>query len=214
MKKLIFPLLLMLAIGMLAAVESDPSNVVGYVKYPLHVGDNSIAVPMEQGYTNASHVGNDIDGCGAVKYFDGENQVWMAADKAPFPPHPWGPVDFAVTEGDPLLIYTTSAGDFFSIGDLPDVLANYTLFPGDNFIMVPLDKSDMSNASHVGNDIPGCGAVKYFDGENQVWMAADKAPFPPFPWGPVDFNTAIGDALLIYTTAAGSWPAGNKLMSK
>ncbi|MDD3234859.1 MAG: hypothetical protein PHH43_00850 [Candidatus Cloacimonetes bacterium] len=32
MKKFILPLLLLLAIGMLAAVESDPSDVVGYIK--------------------------------------------------------------------------------------------------------------------------------------------------------------------------------------
>jgi len=210
MKKLILPLLLLVAFGMLAAVESDPSDVVGYVKYTLYAGDNAIATPMDQGYTNASGVGNAIPGCTSVKYFDGATQQWVAANKAPFPPFPWGPVDFAIAEGDPLLISTPTAGDFYSIGDLPDPLATYTLYAGDNFIMVPLDQSNLNLASLVGNNIPGCTSVKYFDGATQQWVAANKAPFPPFPWGPVDFATAIGDALLISTPTAGTWP-GAKL---
>lgn len=47
MKKFILPLLLLLAVGMLAAVESDPSAVVGYFKKT--VGDGavqSIALPF------------------------------------------------------------------------------------------------------------------------------------------------------------------------
>lgn len=206
MKKLILPLLLLVAFGMLAAVESDPSEVVGYVKYPLYVGDNDIALPMDQGYTNASGVGNSIPGCGTVRYYDGVNQQWVAADKAPFFPNPWLPTDFTVAEGDPLLINTTTAGDFYSIGDLPDPLATYTLYAGDNFIMVPLDKSNLNLASLVGNSIPGCGTVRYYDGVNQQWVAADKAPFFPNPWLPTDFSTAIGDPLLINTTTAGTWP--------
>ncbi len=38
MKKLILPLLLLVAFGMLAAVESDPSDVVGYFKRPIAAG--------------------------------------------------------------------------------------------------------------------------------------------------------------------------------
>lgn len=46
MKKLVLPLLLLVAFGMLAAVESDPSNVVGYVKYPSYTGLNLVGYPM------------------------------------------------------------------------------------------------------------------------------------------------------------------------
>ena len=60
MKKLILPLLLLVAFGMLAAVESDPSAIVGYVKYPCVAGYNTIALAMEQGYTMASEVGDAI----------------------------------------------------------------------------------------------------------------------------------------------------------
>jgi len=48
MKKLILPLLLLVAIGMLAAVESDPSAVVGYFKKTLDDGGvQGIALPFD-----------------------------------------------------------------------------------------------------------------------------------------------------------------------
>jgi hypothetical protein len=47
MKKLILPLLLLVAIGMLAAVQSDPSDVVGYFKRPLYQdGWDAFALPF------------------------------------------------------------------------------------------------------------------------------------------------------------------------
>ena len=107
MKKLILPLLLLVAIGMLAAVESDPSNIVGYVKYPLVVGQNAIALPMVQTYTQASEVGNAIPGCSTVGKFDGATQGWVNASKTPF--GTWTG-NYAVSIGMPLLINTTTAG--------------------------------------------------------------------------------------------------------
>ena len=57
MKKILLPLLLILAVGMLAAVESEPSEVVGYVKYDCLVGLNLVAMPMDDGLTLTSEVG-------------------------------------------------------------------------------------------------------------------------------------------------------------
>lgn len=48
MKKFILPLLLLLAIGMLAAVESAPSEVVGYFKVSVPTGSwTSVSVPFQ-----------------------------------------------------------------------------------------------------------------------------------------------------------------------
>jgi len=47
MKKLILPLLLLVAIGMLAAVESDPSNIVGYFKKTINTNSwQAVALPF------------------------------------------------------------------------------------------------------------------------------------------------------------------------
>jgi hypothetical protein len=77
MKKILLPLLLILAVGLLAAVESEPSEVVGYVKYDCLEGLNLIALPMNQGFVNASEVGILL-GSDAVSKFDATLQDWVS----------------------------------------------------------------------------------------------------------------------------------------
>jgi hypothetical protein len=207
MKKLILPLVLLFAIGMLAAVESDPSDVVGYVKYDMVVGNNTLALPMVEAYALASEVGNAIPGCDNVRYYNAVAQAWVAADKTPFGTWTGPEGDFAVSNGMPLWINTTTAGAFFSIGDLPATLPAYTLYVGNNFIMVPLDQSALNLAGLVGDSIPGCDNVRYYNAVAQAWVAADKTPFGTWTGPEGNFATAIADPLWINTTTAGTWPA-------
>jgi hypothetical protein len=58
MKRFILPLMILLFVGSLLAVESAPSEVVGYVKYDCVAGLNLVALPMSQGYTLSSEVGD------------------------------------------------------------------------------------------------------------------------------------------------------------
>ena len=94
MKKLIIPLLFIFAIGILAAVESEPSAIVGYVKYPCVAGLNHIALPMDQGLTMASDWAAGYPGLlDAMSYWDNINQGWIAAVNlgywdGDFPVHP------------------------------------------------------------------------------------------------------------------------------
>ncbi len=81
MKKLLLPLLLILAIGMLAAVESVPSNVVGYVRYDMVVGNNMVAIPMTCPWTWAGEdlgasFGGNVD---QVFYWDQAAQAFLGA---------------------------------------------------------------------------------------------------------------------------------------
>ncbi|MDD3464065.1 MAG: hypothetical protein PHH07_01125 [Candidatus Cloacimonetes bacterium] len=200
MKKLILPLLLLVAFGMLAAVESNPSDVVGYVKYDLIAGNNTLALPMVQTYAMAGDVGNAITGCGTVRYFDASTQLWVAATKN-FLGNWVG--NFAVTNGQPLQIVTTATQSFYSIGDLPSTLPTYTLIAGNNMIMVPLDESALNMAGLVGNSISGCGTVRYFDASTQLWVSATKNFLGNWVG---NFATAIGDPLQIVTTTAQTWP--------
>ena len=211
MKKLILPLLLLVAFGMLAAVESDPSNIVGYVKYTLYAGNNGIALPMEQGYTQASAVGNAITGCTTVRTFNGATQAWVAATKTPF--GTWTN-NFTVSAGDPLWIYTPTAGTFYSIGNLPDDLRTppYTIYANANsWIMIPLSKSALNTAALLGNNIPGCTTVRNFNGATQAWVAAAKTPFGTWT---NSYATTIGMPLWIYSTIAGTWPNSYPELSK
>jgi len=209
MKKLILPLLLLVAFGMLAAVESDPSEVVGYVKYDLYAAkNNNIALPMVQTYAMASDVGNAIPGATAVRWWDASASLWRSVTKVL---GNWNPTtNFAVENGDPLQVYTTTAGPFYSIGDLPaSPLPTYVLVAAkNNMIMVPLDKSALVMASDVGNSIPGCTAVRWWDASASLWRSVTKVLGN---WNPTtNFATEIGDPLQVYTTTAGTWP-GAKL---
>ena len=106
MKKFILPLMLLLLVGSLFAVESDPSAVVGYVKYDLLPGYNTIALPMVQSYALASEVGLAMDADFVLQY-DASSQEWQTA--APNPFGGWDG-DFAAAIGNPLLISTSTAG--------------------------------------------------------------------------------------------------------
>ncbi|MDD3098169.1 MAG: hypothetical protein PHU99_10670, partial [Candidatus Cloacimonetes bacterium] len=189
-------------------VESEPSEVVGYVKYDLVAGNNTIALPMDQPYALASEIGDAI-GANAVAYFNSANQEWESIDA-----FPWGgwSGDFAVTNGQALWISVDSAGSFYSLGNMPETIPNYSLVAGNNMIMLPLNESALNLASLVGDDI-GANAVAYFNSATQEWESIDA-----FPWGgwSGDFDTAIGDPLWVSTDTAGTWPApaGRAIQSK
>jgi hypothetical protein len=201
MKKLILPLLLLVAFGMLAAVESDPSNIVGYVKYPCAAGFNTaIALPMEQAYTLASEIGDEYLAT-SMGYWDPSFGFWYMIDQ-----NPWGgwADDFPVANGDVSLMYVDNTVDFYSIGDLPAVLPTYTLAGGyNNTIMIPLNRSDLALASTVGDEI-GATSMGYWDPSFGFWYMIDQNP-----WGgwADDFDTAIADPLACYVDTDGTWPA-------
>lgn len=105
MKKLLLPLLLLVAFGMLAAVESDPSEVVGYVKYDCIAGLNHIALPMDQGYTMAGEFADEYAGnIDAFSYWDAATQSWMTAFYLGY----WEG-DFEVNIGSAMQVYALSA---------------------------------------------------------------------------------------------------------
>ena len=206
MKKFILPLLLLLFVGSIMAVESEPSAVVGYVKYDLVAGNNTIALPMDQPYALASEIGDAI-GANAVAYFNSATQEWESANATPFG---WYG-DFAVTNGQALWISVDSAGSFYSLGNMPETIPTYSLVAGNNMIMLPLNESALNLASLVGDDI-GATDVAYFNSATQEWESINSTPFG---WSG-DFDTAIGDPLWVSTDTAGTWPApaGRAIQSK
>lgn len=199
MKKVILPLLLILAVGILAAVESAPSAVVGYVKYDCLAGNNLIALPMEQGYTTASEIAANFSGTtDAISYFDPTLQDWTTAvDLGGF----WDG-DFAIAAGSVVMVYGYSPCSFFSMGSMPAANASYGLLTGLNTIMIPLNRSDLNMAGLVGADV-GTDAVSYFDATLQDWTTAvDLGGF----WDG-DFATAIGSPLMVYAYSDATWPS-------
>jgi hypothetical protein len=197
MKKFILPLLVLLFVGSLYAVESAPSEVVGYVKYDLVAGNNTIALPMDQPYNLASELGDEI-GASAVRFFNLSSQEWQSANSTPFG---WTG-DFDISNAQALWVSLDAAGTFYSLGAVPETIPSYNLIAGNNMIMLPLNQGELNMASLVGTSI-GASAVLFFNAGTQEWESANSTPFG---WTG-DFDTAIGDPLWISTDAAGTWPA-------
>lgn len=203
MKKILLPLLLILAVGLLAAVESEPSEVVGYVKYDCLEGLNLIALPMDQNLNLASDIGNNYSGLtDAISYWDASTQTWFSAvyyvdfDM-------WDP-DFAVSPGSVLMINTISPFSFYSIGNMPALNAQYTLIPGLNTIMIPLNKSNFTLASEVGLNIATVDAISEWDASTQTWYSA--VYYPDFElWDP-DFSVSIAKPLMTNSLSSTVWP--------
>jgi hypothetical protein len=148
MKKLMFVLLLLVSFVMLVAVESDPSAVVGYVKYPILTGGNLVAVPMNAGYTMMSEYIAAYNATDEIDYVSFWNNDPMVQN--------W---DTTVNQGgnyfdpDPLVdpgatMYIDYIGvtgfNFYSLGTLPATNGQYTVKTGGNIVMIPLNRSDVS----------------------------------------------------------------------
>ncbi len=198
MKKLIIPLLFIFAIGILAAVESEPSEIVGYVKYPCVEGLNHIALPMDQGLTMASDFAALYpDMLDAMSYWDNINQGWIAAVNLGY----WEG-DFPIHPGSVMMIYALSPFNAYSIGNMPATNATYNLLTGLNDIMIPLNRSDITMAGQVGDEIQVLDALSYWDNINQGWIATINLGY----WEG-DFPVSIGFPLQVYALSPVTWPS-------
>jgi len=209
MKKFILPLLLILTVGMLAAVESEPSAIVGYVKYDMLVGNNLVAIPMECPWQLASELGNSFGGnVDQISYWDAANQYFVtAANLGDF----WIG-DFEIHTGDVLMLYSYTSNVMYSIGNLPATNASYNLVAGNNTVMIPLNCSSFSLASEVGNNMTAGGVdqVSYWDNINQYFVTA--ANLGDFWIG--DFPVSIAMPLMVYSYAPFTWPSAPPAKSR
>jgi len=202
MKKLLLPLLLVLAIGMLSAVESDPSNVVGYVKYEIGVGNNFVAIPMECPWTwagedlGASFAGN-VD---QVSWWDPAAQDFLTASDLGFM---WLN-DYEIDTNYALMLYAYADADFYSIGDLPADPAEFNLVAGNTSIMVPLNRSDLGWAGEIGAEMVAGGVdqISMWDPLAQDFLTASDLGFMWLN----DFEVDIAMPLIVYSYAAITWP--------
>lgn len=204
MKKLLLPLLLILSFSFLAAVESDPSAVVGYVKYDLAAGLNLVALPMDQGFTSASAFGT-YAGANIVQKWDPATESWspMISEMELMPG--WWDGDFVVGPGDVVMINVAGAGALYSVGGLP-APATYSLVAGLNSIMIPLNRSDLTQASVAGTEI-GATVVQKWNTTTETWspMISEMEMMPGWWDGEIDIS--IAEPLLVLVGEASVWPA-------
>ena len=206
MKKLILPLLLLLGITMLMAVESAPSAVVGYIKYDCLAGNNLIALPMNAGLTTSTELADANAGMmDAISAWDPSVQGWVtASDLGGF----WD-LDLPVDTESVLMVNATTAFNLYSIGAMPAANAAFDIVPGNNTIFVPLNKSTLTDSDLLGADIGIDDAQSYWDASIQGWVtASDLGGF----WD-LTFNTGLGFPVMVNGTSTATWPAGARSQS-
>jgi len=209
MKKILLPLLLILAVGMLAAVESEPSEVVGYVKYDMLVGNNLVAIPMECPWQWASELGDSFGGnVDQISYWDAANQYFVPATNL----GDFWDGDFEIHTGDVLMLNSYTSTVMYSIGDLPATNANYNIVAGNNTVMIPLNCNSFSLASEVGNSmaVGGVDQVSYWDNINQYFVPATN--LGDFWDG--DFPVSIAMPLMVYAYSSFTWPSAPPTKSR
>ncbi len=192
MKKLLILAILIASVTVIFALDSEPSEVVGYVKYELIANDfNMIAVPMNSDITTVSElataIGGDVE---SLAKWDNSISNWsqftVGVDVN----------DFEVPAGTSVLVYLagTENIDFYCAGDLPSQ-ANYDIVGNDfNQIMVPLNRSELINVSDIAEAIGNIESIATWDNDISNWSQFTVGVDVN------DFEISIGDGLLIYAT--------------
>lgn len=207
MKKLYLCILaLFLFSTMLLAVESEPSEIVGYVAYECVTGTtgnlNFIALPMDTGYETSEDLGNAYPGqIDAISKWIPETQSWEAdsydGTQWLFP--------FDLDPGNAYMINIVEPITFYSVGSIVPPI-QYNLVTGTtgnlNFIMVPLDRSDLDESGDLGDDIGVVDAVSKWVADTQSWEAdsydGTQWLFP--------FAIEIAKPLMVNITEPVTWP--------
>jgi len=209
MKRFILPLLILLFVGSLFAVESAPSEVVGYVKYDCPAGNNLLALPMVQAITTTTEFGalfgEDIN---TINLYNAAIQDWEASVN--YGDGFWDP-DYDVSTGTVLFINATNPITFYSIGALPEMNAQYSIVSGNNTIMIPLNKSDLSYTSFAGasmSDGETVNTINLFNPAIQDWEASVN--YGDGFWDP-DYELTIGTPLFINSGSDFTWPEGPRV---
>ncbi len=208
MKKLLILTMMCVLIGSMVALESDPSEVVGYVKYECVTnanGDlNFIAASLDAGYTIASELGADYPDIASIRYWDSTNQVWVSSDN--YGGGFWFP-DNPINPNQPLFITVTAGFDLYFAGGL-NAEPSYSLVTnanGDlNTIMLPFSKSDLTDTQLLGDDIGVCASIRNWDHTNQAWVASDN--YGGGFWFPVN-QVEVAQPYYVTVTSNVTWPS-------
>jgi len=153
---------------------------------------------MDQGLTMASDFAALYpDMLDAMSYWDNINQGWIAAVNLGY----WEG-DFPIHPGSVMMIYALSPFNAYSIGNMPATNATYNLLTGLNDIMIPLNRSDITMAGQVGDEIQVLDALSYWDNINQGWIATINLGY----WEG-DFPVSIGFPLQVYALSPVTWPS-------
>lgn len=185
------------------SVESDFTTRIGEFDYRLittaKTDFNEIALPLHiPGVSNAAQLMAAIHGCTSVARW---NAAWQGYEQY-IPGIP--PTNFAVEMGYPYYVNVTVDTVFTLVGEIASPSFALVTTPTTDFndIMLTLDRTGISKASHLMDDIPGCNAIARW---NAVLQGYEQY-IPGIP--PTDFSVKIGYPYYVNVTADVVWPEG------
>ncbi len=185
-------------------VESNPSDVVGYMKYPCVVGDNFVAMPLVQSFVYTSEFGAQFeDSINTINIWNPTSQAWDASVN--YGDGFWDP-ELPIGTGSVLFFNTASPLNYYSNGTMPATNAQYQIVVGDNTVMIPLNQSALSTTASVGlsmGDGETVNTINLWNSGSQAWDASVN--YGGGFWDP-ELATQIGTPLFLNSATPESWP--------
>ena len=214
MKKFIMLAIVIFSLPLLFGIRSLPSKAICFSTISCTSFEgmdyNYISYPLSNGERINS---NDIDPLGkdfrSINKWDAEQQAWRSSSYSPFLEFGWINT-FPIEQGISYLISSLQHDfKFITTGRVYGINPYILLAPkkdvGNNFIMHPIDKVDLSNASDIGNDIAVCNQVSKWDATIQNWNSCDYNVGEDI-WTN-DFISKIGNPVVVSVTEDVTWPS-------
>jgi hypothetical protein len=206
MKKFVLALILIVAVAGMA-IESGPSNTVGFVTYQTGEGYNYISYSLENpDLASAVNIVGLFPETATVSYvsiYNNESNSWQT----------WVPGgnNFDLTLGAPVLVAASNVpGDFVfaTYGDVPaDYAVSYDLYGSYNYVTIPLDVMEVFGGevmvSEIFETVGSCEYISKYDNELQSFSNTYVA-------GGNDYAVEIGEVYVIARTSEAAqtvWPA-------
>lgn len=196
-----------------AAEESAPSNTIGEFDYSFITTSgtdiNELVLTfdtkdMKTPITTAEELAQAIPNCSDVYYWDASGQGTVGHVKGlPFN-------NFSVNPGYPFVVNVTSTTVWTIIGSCYSPSFNLITTSGTdiNHIGVPLEKASLTTAESLGQDIPGCTDVYYWNTEGQGTVGhVIGLPFE-------NFSVRSGHPYYVNVNSATIWPSGGSSLLK
>lgn len=197
------------------SLGDDASAIIGGVTYACIANANLtsvnvIALPLlPAGVSMASDLGEYIgtDMVNTVSRWDIYSQSWVSASY--MTGLGWGG-DFALEAGESYMVGVLESGNIIIAGSLPDPADGYLITSettNANFVMMPLDKNDITTFTDLSNDIDGgthkVNVINWWNNATQTWTSKS---WSGSEWLGTDFDLEIGMPYMFFTTEYVAWP--------
>ena len=198
MKKLVLPLLLLLGISMLLAqAVSEPSEVVGYVKYECAPGLNFIALPLNNEFATTEELGAAYPEITSIQKWTGDSWYSVNYDID------WGwDGSFDLDDSSVLFVGLENPVNIYSLGSVQSTLPQFDFTVGLNPIYLPLSKSSITDTELLGQELPAITSIQKWTGDS--WYSVNY----DIDWGwDGAFDLSIGMPIFIsLDSPVDPWP--------